>query len=195
MKYLIELTDTLFAVIVPQEAYNFGVKHYGVTMDRSGTAFLDWLPGNHRITAIGKERDFFAFLGTIDNNEDFTFDCELYVEQHEMGYGYKDYYYPDSKAPLSSKEDSFLTLLDSKGLDVTELAHEKVLIVERLIKKTSEEWPKLLPDVIVTNIYGWDSSMLKYLWSNELITEKEYKERLTKYTTVVHEKNNENNKA
>ena len=44
-------------------------------------------------------------------------------------------------------------------------------------KKTSAEWQKLNPEVLVYDADGWDRKNYEYAWNVERITKKEYKRR------------------
>lgn len=52
------------------------------------------------------------------------------------------------------------------------------------IKRTSEEWQKLKPEVKVLNPDGWDRKNFQYSWYEELITEEEYQNRIGPSTCV-----------
>jgi hypothetical protein len=123
---MIELTDKLIAVVVPEDAYDFlycwGYLYY--------TSLKDGM--ERELSLFDNNQIECEIIGTITKSGEFDFDCEKCVEKHELGYGYKDYYYPKSKAPLDNKEDSFLTLLDSKGTLLEKLDNEKILILEKL---------------------------------------------------------------
>ncbi len=45
------------------------------------------------------------------------------------------------------------------------------------MKKTSEEWSKLMPEVQVIDPDGWDRSDFEYSWHHEQITKEEYLRR------------------
>lgn len=49
--------------------------------------------------------------------------------------------------------------------------------------KTSAEWQRLNPDVVVYDPDGWDRKNYQYSWYEELITLDEYNKRLI-YSTV-----------
>ena len=129
---MIELTDKLIAVIVPEDAYDF---------------FYCW--GYFYYTSLkdGMERELSLFdsnqieceiIGTITKSGEFDFDCEKYVlctdlESHKLfGDGkWKNY---NSEYPYyhETKEESFISLLQSKGIFLGELNNEKILILEKL---------------------------------------------------------------
>jgi len=126
---MIELTNKLTVVLVPEDSYNFNYS----------SGYLYYISSKDDLE---RELDFsntennFNILGTIEKlgefDFEFSFDCSKYVEKHELGYGYKDYVCLDSKAPLDNKEDSFLTLLDSKEIFIEELNKQKLLILEKI---------------------------------------------------------------
>lgn len=51
------------------------------------------------------------------------------------------------------------------------------MIVEE-IKRTSQEWQELKPEIVVYDPDGWDRKNYQYSWFEELITEDEYNRRL-----------------
>lgn len=55
----------------------------------------------------------------------------------------------------------------------------------KLVKTTSENWQRMLPDVIVYDPDGWDRSNFQFSWSEELITKEEYLRRCM-YSTCVY---------
>lgn len=144
---MINLTDKLIAVIVPEDAFKYKTEYedkytsllikqkskpdnnpYSETLTYDDWYYHSCLLETSRSKSIPKIK----IIGTITKSEEFDFDCEEYVEKHELGYGYKDYDYPNSKAPLDNKEDSFLTLLDSKGIFLEQLNNQKILILEKI---------------------------------------------------------------
>lgn len=54
--------------------------------------------------------------------------------------------------------------------------------------KTSEEWQKLFPDVIIYDPDGWDRSNFEYSWFEEKITLEEYHKRQFSSTCMVNRK-------
>lgn len=55
-------------------------------------------------------------------------------------------------------------------------------------RKTSEEWQKLYPDIIVYDPDGWDRRNWEYSWSVELITKEEYDKRVFNSTCLINKK-------
>ena len=45
--------------------------------------------------------------------------------------------------------------------------------------KTSAEWYKILPDIIVYDPDGWDRTNFEYSWNVEMISYKDYCKRLS----------------
>ena len=58
-------------------------------------------------------------------------------------------------------------------------------------RKTSEEWQKLYPDIIVYDPDGWDRKNWEYSWHVELITKEEYDKRVFNSTCLINKKKNE----
>lgn len=52
------------------------------------------------------------------------------------------------------------------------------------IKKTSAEWSKEHPEIIILDPDGWDRENFDYSWSEELITEAEFNRRSV-YSTCM----------
>jgi len=52
------------------------------------------------------------------------------------------------------------------------------------VKKTSQEWQELNPDIIVYDPDGWDRKNYQFSWYEELITEDEYNRRLIVSTCI-----------
>lgn len=55
-------------------------------------------------------------------------------------------------------------------------------------RKTSEEWQKLYPDIIVYDPDGWDRINWQYSWHTELITKEEYDKRVFNSTCLINKK-------
>jgi len=49
-------------------------------------------------------------------------------------------------------------------------------------RRTSAEWQRLKPNVIVLDPDGWDRTDYQYSWYEELVTEREYQLRLVTST-------------
>ena len=54
----------------------------------------------------------------------------------------------------------------------------------KLKTKTSVEWQKLKPNVLVLDPDGWDRKNYQFSWYEELITEEEYQRRLMMSTCL-----------
>lgn len=52
------------------------------------------------------------------------------------------------------------------------------------IKRTSQEWQELKPEIIVYDSDGWDRKNYQLSWYEELITEEEYNSRLVRSTCL-----------
>ena len=55
--------------------------------------------------------------------------------------------------------------------------------------KTSDEWQKLNPNIVVYDPDGWDRKKFKFSWYEELITKSEYDKRLSRSTCIFKSKN------
>ena len=51
-------------------------------------------------------------------------------------------------------------------------------------KKTSQEWQKLVKEVVVLDSDGWDRSNYKYSWEQEQITIQEFFSRVAESTCI-----------
>ena len=58
------------------------------------------------------------------------------------------------------------------------------------MKRTSEEWQILKPNIIVFDPDGWDRRNYQFSWCEELITEEEYEQRLSRSTCIINENSN-----
>lgn len=58
------------------------------------------------------------------------------------------------------------------------------------MKKTSKEWQLLKPNTIVIDPDGWDRSNYQFSWYDELITEEEYEQRLSRSTCIKNDNRN-----
>ena len=54
------------------------------------------------------------------------------------------------------------------------------------MKHTSKEWQEIYPCPKVIDPDGWDRKNYDYSWNEELISEKEYHERVAKSTVRFH---------
>jgi len=53
------------------------------------------------------------------------------------------------------------------------------------VKRTSNEWQQLKPEIIVYDPDGWDRKNYQFSWFEELITEEEYNYRLLRSTCIT----------
>lgn len=51
--------------------------------------------------------------------------------------------------------------------------------------RTSDQWEKIKPTIKVIDPDGWDRKNFNYSWFEELITEKEYDQRVLRSTIVI----------
>jgi hypothetical protein len=107
-----QITDNIIVLIVPNEAHDFGfMKH--------NNSLFYWL-NNSRTISGGKggmqkmevDVNLLKIIGTINKLGEFDFDCQKYIE-------FKD-------------DNSFLSLLNSKGIFLEKLNEQKILIVEKI---------------------------------------------------------------
>lgn len=119
-----EITDKLIAVIVPF------LEGLGLTNER---LVWEWLKSNPKEN--GGFNDEFLIIGSVTSNKEFDFDCEKYIKPFYK----KDFIWHNYNAKslddawdCSTKEQSFISLLNSKGIFLEELKNQKILILEKL---------------------------------------------------------------
>ena len=125
---MIQITDKLIGIVVPEDASEFQIIH-------EGTRVAYFLPSYKRFDIPFNCK----IVGTIKNDGTFDFDCEEYVGKTYNGKYYQ--FLPpgmmrlasmDSSFPYETKEESFISLLNSKGILLEELNNEKLLILEKI---------------------------------------------------------------
>lgn len=136
---MVNLTDKIIAVIVPEDAYDFylsNMRRVGKTTIYFWTALIDkHYDGSNCLSKQGWDipRNNYKIIGTITKSETnepiFDFDCEKYVEpiNDKMYIRYTDY-----TRRCKTKEESFISLLQSKGIFLEELNNKKLLILEKI---------------------------------------------------------------
>jgi hypothetical protein len=126
---MIELTDKLIAVIVPDEYNKFKISGTNYLCGAEQTAWQALPP---RLDVAS-----YNIIGTVNLLGEFDFDCEKYIlctdlESHKLfGDGkWKNY---NSEYPYyhETKEESFISLLESKNVKLENLNNQKLLILEK----------------------------------------------------------------
>jgi hypothetical protein len=77
----------------------------------------------------------YKIIGTIDSSGKFNFDCENYIEKTQINLTtlYKDYNVELAEEfDLITTQESFISLLNSKGISLEKLDNQKLLILEKL---------------------------------------------------------------
>jgi hypothetical protein len=123
---MIELTDKLIAVVVPEDAYDFlyywGYLYY--------TSLKDGM--ERELSLFDNNQIECEIIGTITKSGEFDFDCEEYVEVLKDNSGNARMDFTINKWVYGlSVENSFISLLQSKGISLGELNNEKILILEK----------------------------------------------------------------
>ena len=119
---MIQITDKLIAVLVPEDAYNFTRFNFG------NNHCIQWEVDNKYDDTVQIKSDF-NIIGTIAQSGQFDFDCEKYVYINgSICYNNR----VNHKIPFYSKDLSFLSLLNSKGIFLDQLQNQKVLILEKI---------------------------------------------------------------
>lgn len=138
-----QITDKLIAVIVPDLPLKFMLYGRYLVM---GFTTDDQLIKINKIRRgdvngfLSIPKDFENIIGTINKDGVIDFDCEMYIEKHP-NLNYKDYMISTlsllkngwtANWTKNIKEDSFISLLQSKEIFLEELNNEKLLILEKL---------------------------------------------------------------
>ena len=150
---MIQLTDKLIAVIIPVDAENI---QCNIWSDDSTTVEFksDLYEMEYDSFEIGVETENqlkeitisfepidFKIIGTITKDCTFDFDCEKYVRPVTFGLEYKGYFNHIAKgqdfrdiveSSFETKEESCISLLQSKGIFLENLNNEKLLILEKI---------------------------------------------------------------
>lgn len=126
-----QLTDKLIAVLVSNDSFSFSIDKaiYTNIYDNTKGKSLDII--SH------KEEDF-NIIGTV-TKDNIDFDCVKYVNFHCITrlsiFGYINYVktkLPNTDYTCRTKEESFISLLNSKDLFLDKLDNQKILILEKL---------------------------------------------------------------
>jgi hypothetical protein len=135
---MIQLTDKLIAVVIPEVKDNRYFKLWDDSERKEWIIECQHENGDISIIKNLGNIDGYYIIGTVTKSGEFDFDCEKYVlctdlESHKLfGDGkWKNY---NSEYPYyhETKEESFISLLQSKGISLGELNNEKILILEKL---------------------------------------------------------------
>jgi hypothetical protein len=135
---MVELTDKLIAIIIPNN----------VIFDKTLSTHLTYLCDNGweitepfyipAIDGVHSTRATTKILGTITKTGEFDFDCTDYVGKSFNGKYYQFLSSGVMRAaslnhsfPFETKEESFISLLNSKGVFLDKLNNQKLLILER----------------------------------------------------------------
>ncbi len=150
---MIQLTDKLFAILVPVDAFSFQLKRSPLYPNDDYTEILYCRESANflhtGLPTIEVSVDSISIVGTVDRFEGqivFDFDCEEQIEHKQItSYDadgicynriYKDYLNPDgyeiSCDQCDDEMESFVSLLKSKGVNPDNLVNEKLLIIEKL---------------------------------------------------------------
>jgi hypothetical protein len=137
---MIELTNKLIAVTVPGDAYDFRVwddySRFKQNKDISNLVFK--VNSSKELTYIELGNLTYSIVGTITKLGNFGFDCTDYVGKPFNGKYYE--FLPSGMMrvaslnhsfPFGTKEESFISLLNSKGILLEQLNDQKLLILER----------------------------------------------------------------
>lgn len=132
-----KLTDKLIAVIVPQNSKNHSLLKFKT---HAVIEYVQWLKNGKEFNAseniggLNVELLNYKIIGTITKSGEFDFDCEKYVKTaNSLGEEYyKDYNNSTKSGTYFSKEESFISLLNSKGIFLEKLNNQKILILEKI---------------------------------------------------------------
>ena len=147
---MIEITGKLIAVLVPDDAFEFKTeyedKYTSLLVKRKS------VPDNNPFSDENTYEDWHYFaciletsrkspipeiniIGTITQSGQFDFDCEKYAwknpksgKYHKWGEPYMNDW---GVGKFETPEESFLSLLNSKGIFLDQLQNQKVLILEK----------------------------------------------------------------
>ena len=138
------MIDKLIIVTVPERATNIQVWNHGIGFKCNDLIIeTDTNEFHHIYTGLGRWVDI-DIVGTITRSGDFDFDCEKFVEKVTLvdvrnerrgGTGETKHYfnnYVDEQIPCSTKEKSFISFLESKGIQLEKLNNQKILILENI---------------------------------------------------------------
>lgn len=120
-----QLTDKLIAVLLPEDAYDFDLKIKFLKYK-----FLE----NNQINILKDfkySKNSYKILGTV-TKDNIDFDCEKYVEKCLNSFSYINYKSKNQPSVFRTKKESFISLLNSKGLFLDKLDNQKILILEKI---------------------------------------------------------------
>ena len=137
MKRISTKIGYIYIVRVPTEAYDFTLKGFGVTMDRSGYYYLIWKPSRKLDSNLKfKESDPVEIIGKLSELSDE--ECKQFVQRNgiyagtrlddnhtvetDILFGWKNYINDGTLQPCeyNTPKESFLSLLISNGIDTTQ---------------------------------------------------------------------------
>lgn len=129
-----QLTDNLIAVLVPDKYPKYWIHWDGVEQVTKLTNDGGWRHFQQRLDGNPKE---YNIVGIVSKSGEFDFDCEKYVEStndNPLNASYFNYEIGlFNKNNLEfCKEESFISLLNSKGIFLEKLEGQKILILEKL---------------------------------------------------------------
>jgi hypothetical protein len=124
-----QLTDKLIAILVPF------VEGLNINNER---LFWDWIKNNPKEN--GGFNDEYKIIGTV-TKDSIDFDCENFI-MSKFNNKYHQYIASGKMRvssmrhafPYDTPQESFISLLNSKGLFLDKLENEKILILEVLKK-------------------------------------------------------------
>lgn len=125
---MIQITPNTYGIIVPIEINKFKI----VELHFSGKIVLRSLFDDNSVFMdyeLLRDTDF-GIIGTV-TNEEIKFDVESHIgnKNYVGGKVYKDYLKTNQNGHLTDKNDSYRSLLKSKGIELKET--EKLLIIEK----------------------------------------------------------------
>lgn len=134
-----QLTDKLIAVLVPEDAkeINNNLISHQIDYNHIVNSPFGNLKFRDSIILENFWDEQFKIIGTITLSGEFDFDCEKYVEStndNPLNASYFNYEIGlFNKNNLEfCKEESFISLLNSKGIFLEKLEGQKILILEKL---------------------------------------------------------------
>jgi hypothetical protein len=136
---MIQITDKLVAVLVPDDACEYSINHPNLEtedIEDIYTILRCWHKKGLSTIELSDDTNLkFKIIGTITKSGEFDFDCETYIRRVErFDTNIKHFTdYTNTKQFLISKKSSFISLLHSKGVVLEELDTKKLLILEKTI--------------------------------------------------------------
>ena len=136
---MIQLTDKLISVIAPEIKDNRYFKLWDDSERKEWIIECQHENGDVSIINGLGNIDGYSIIGTTTKDGTFDFDCGNYVELYSITrlsiFGYMDYVktkLPNTDYTCKTKEEAFITLLQSKGIFLENLNNEKLLILEKI---------------------------------------------------------------